>query len=555
LDINRNSASVDEQKSQEILASTEYKEYVRAIVSFENEKENFNSISISLEKQQKRLNELVNIQVLSKDKRIGSVEIESLVKEIENSQRQLETTYNKLKELKKVVEKVENENQEISTEMRILASNRKEPLIKIEVIKDEIISSGGFQITSTNKETNTDNKPIPMNVKTPSGLVYRVQIGAFRKPIPTNVYSQFTPVSGEQQSNGLTVYMAGYFNNSSNAINARKQIQTLGYSDAFIVAYCNGKKLTLGEARQLEARGECIPQGDNDFLVEISKNTKEAQSEQIASLNNESSTTIDTKSLFFTVQIGVYNKPINEKEKFPGLNEITSNVSPKKQLRYSTGKFSDLNSAKTRKNEAVATGISDAFIVAYYQGERITIAQANELISKNESIIYAQTQQTNTANKIDSVKYISDGNKYFETEKKKVKIEKIKYEINSKFEELPNDKLAYFNQYSFFQFDKESGKLISTEFSRNIDLADELKLSGLVAEVKVNQTDDKKSDVKIKELTGDLMDMLLRTNWVSSIESSQEISLILNSNFSTSENYTNLLKNTFDLKIENYDKK
>jgi hypothetical protein len=73
--------------------------------------------------------------------------------------------------------------------------------------------------------------------------------------------------------------------------------------------------------------------------------------------------------------------------------------------------------------------------------------------------------------------------------------------------------------------------------------------------VKVNQTDDKKSDVKIKELTGDLMDMLLRTNWVSSIESSQEISLILNSNFSTSENYTNLLKNTFDLKIENYDKK
>jgi hypothetical protein len=555
LDINRNSASIDEQKSQEILASTEYKEYVKAIVSFEKEKENFNSISISLEKQQKRLNELVNIQVLSKDKRIGSIEIESLVKEIENSQKQLETTYNKLKELKKVVEKVENENQEISTKMRILASNRKEPLTKIEVIKDEIISSGGFQITSTNKETNTDNKPIPMNVKTPSGLVYRVQIGAFRKPIPTNVYSQFTPVSGELQSNGLTVYMAGYFNNSSNAINARKQIQTLGYSDAFIVAYCNGKKLTLGEARQLEALGECIPQGDNEFLVEISKNTKDAQSEQLASLNNESSTTVDTKSLFFTVQIGVYNKPINEKEKFPGLNEITSNVSPKKQLRYSTGKFSDINSAKTRKNEAVATGISDAFIVAYYQGERITIAQANELISKNESIVYAQNQQTNTANKIDSVKYISDGNKYFETEKKEVKIEKIKYEINTKFEELPNEKLAYFNQYSFFQFDKESGKLISTEFSQNIDLADELKLSGLVAEVKVNQTVDKKSDVKIKELTGDLMDMLLRTNWVSSIESSQEISLILNSNFSTSENYTNLLKNTFDLKIENYDKK
>jgi hypothetical protein len=58
----------------------------------------------------------------------------------------------------------------------------------------------------------------------------------------------------------------------------------------------------------------------------------------------------------------------------------------------------------------------------------------------------------------------------------------------------------------------------------------------------------------MNELKGDLMDVILRTNWLNSIETSKEISLILNSRFSTKENYTNLLKNTFDLKIENYDK-
>jgi hypothetical protein len=119
--------------------------------------------------------------------------------------------------------------------------------------------------------------------------------------------------------------------------------------------------------------------------------------------------------------------------------------------------------------------------------------------------------------------------------------------------------MAYFNQYGFFQFDNETGKLFTTEFSKEADLADELKLSGLVSELKSTEEVNKIKLIKLDELNGDLIDLLLRTNWLNSIENSietsKEISLILNSRFSTNENYTNLLKNTFDLKIENYDKK
>jgi hypothetical protein len=557
LNLNDHSVSLDDQKSKEILSSNTYKEYVIALVAFQKEKESHTSISTTLINQQNKLNELVNIQVLSKDKRKGSVEIEMLIKEIEKSQKQQEASYNLLKERKKSVEKIELENQNISAELQTLAANRKEPLTKIEVVNDEIISSGGFELNTVSNTKTSDNAIIPINVKAPSGLIYRVQIGAFRKPLQNNVYSQFTPVSGELQQNGLTVYMAGYFNNSINAVNAKKQIQSLGYSDAFIVAYCNGKKLTLGEARQLESRGECIPQGDNTFLVEISKNTKQAILEQKTQSNIANSTisTVDTKSLFFTVQIGVYNKPIDEKQKFPGLTEINTTVSPKNQIRYATGMFSDLNSAKIRKNSAVQSGISDAFIVAYYQGERITIAKANELLAKNDELVYKQSKQTNLNISIDSVQYVENEKPLFELDKKVNKVERIKYKVNSNFEELPKEKLAYFNQYGLFQFDNETGTLLSTEFSREIDLKDELKLSGLVSEVKNNDKLDNTKSVQMDELKGDLMDVILRTNWLNSIETSKEISLILNSRISTMENYTNLLKNTFDLKIENYDKK
>ena len=557
LKLNDKSIFIDEEKSQEVLSSNAYKEYVNAVISFEQEKEYYDSISSSLEKKQKELNELVNIQVLTKNKRNGEVEIEKLIKEIEKNQTQQEIVYVKLKGLKKAVEKVEQENSMVAEEMKTLAANRKEPLTKIEVIKDEILASGGFEVSQKRSSPPSEETPVPMNVKAPSGLVYRVQIGAFRKPLQTNIYSQFTPVSGELQSNGLTVYMAGYFNNSTKAVNARKEIQALGYSDAFIIAYCNGKKLTLGEARQLEERGECISKGDNEFLVEISKNTREALSAQKTNpnINNSTASEIDTKSLFFTVQIGVYNKPINEKEKFPGLSEINSTVSPKKQIRYSTGKFLEINLAKERKNEAVQSGISDAFIVAYYQGERITIAQANELLAKNKDLLTIQSQQTKSADGIDSVKFVENEKKYFTPLKNEVKIEKIKYAVNTVFDELPKEKMAYFNKYGLFQFDNETGKLFTTEFSKDADLADELKLTGLVSELKSTEEVNKMKLIKLDELNGDLIDLLLRTNWLNSIETSKEISLILNSRFSTNENYTNLLKNTFDLKIENYDKK
>ena len=555
LKMEKETISIEEQKSQEILVSDSYKEYVTKIVQFEQEKENYDRLTKNLETQQNKLNELINVQVLTKDKRNGSVEIESLVKEIEKFQKLKESSYKKLEEIKKSVEKIEQKNSTISKEMKVLVANRKEPLTKIEISKDEILTSGGFEINTAINTASQENKRIPLNVKSPSGLIYRVQVGAFRKPLQNNVYSKFTPVSGELQQNGLTVYMAGYFNSSSNAINARKQIQSLGYSDAFIVAYCDGKKLTLGEARQLEARGECTPKGDNEFLVEISKNTQEALKEQNESVLTANSSTIDIKSLFFTVQIGVYNKPISEKEKFPGLTEISTSISPKKQIRYATGIFSDLNRAKTRKNEAVAKGISDAFIVAYYQGERITIAQATELLSKNESILYSGSHQSTNSSYNNSVQYVENDLKIFKETKPIGKIETIKYEVNAVFEELPLEKIAYFNKYGLFQFDAKSGKLRSTEFTRKIDLADDLKLSGLVTEIREDENTNKKNELKVNELNGDLMDVLLRTSWINSIESSKEISLILNTNFSSSENYTNLLKNTFQLKIENNDKK
>ena len=43
--------------------------------------------------------------------------------------------------------------------------------------------------------------------------------------------------------------MAGYFNNSSDAVGAQKQARSIGYSDAFVVAYCNDERLPFWKER------------------------------------------------------------------------------------------------------------------------------------------------------------------------------------------------------------------------------------------------------------------------------------------------------------------
>jgi hypothetical protein len=54
-------------------------------------------------------------------------------------------------------------------------------------------------------------KPIPVDVPLPGGVAYKIQLGAFRKPLPANTYKGLSPLSGERLSNGVTKYYAGLF--------------------------------------------------------------------------------------------------------------------------------------------------------------------------------------------------------------------------------------------------------------------------------------------------------------------------------------------------------
>ncbi|MFO0360152.1 MAG: hypothetical protein ACK50N_06600, partial [Flavobacteriales bacterium] len=92
------------------------------------------------------------------------------------------------------------------------------------------------------------------------------------------------------------------------------------------------------------------------------------------------------KGLFYTVQIGVYSKPVpatNIKNISPVNSELTAN----NKIRYTSGIYNNLDAAVNQRNVAKGLGINDAFITAYYNGEKITLSEADRLIKENGTTI------------------------------------------------------------------------------------------------------------------------------------------------------------------------
>ena len=547
---------LEEKKQLEITASQSYKNFVIALVDFEKTETKFEKTKDTINQIKAAIDREINNIVTNPNNVTHKKNVELLTIALQKQLKEKKNLTSGMLEQKNEILNIESGNKEIINEMRFLVVNKTEPLVKtISTPKNENIPLTGFDINQKKESNYNSSNPIPLNVKAPKGLVYRVQVGAFRKPIPQNLYSSFNPVSGELSPNGLTLYMAGYFNNAKNAVTARKQIQQLGYSDAFVVAYCDGEKITLGEARILESKGECIPLNSTNFILEIANNTKEALKEQKSietKPSNQNTTSNEpllqaSQKLFYTVQIAVYNQLINEKVKFPALNEIATTKISTGQIRYSTGRFSDLNSAKERKDKAIQSGIKDAFIVAYFKGDRITIAAAKDLLSQyGDSILFSNPTQEVFHS--EELAYQSSDKKYFAQDEVKATPIYHRYQSNDEFERFPIEKLAYFNQYGLFQYNPDSKKIESLSFKIENDLESSLKLSGYLSSLTYNPTYFS-TDIN-ESISGDLADFILRSHSIQRINSKENLQIEFEKSLILKENYTNLLKDTFQLNIK-----
>ena len=109
----------------------------------------------------------------------------------------------------------------------------------------------GFQILR--KSPYSAVNPFPEDKDLPRQLVYRIQVAAFSKPVQYDYFKGLMPITTEKVINtNITRYFAGLFETWEAAQSALNDVRNQGFSDAYIVAYFEGRKVSLNRAKNLE---------------------------------------------------------------------------------------------------------------------------------------------------------------------------------------------------------------------------------------------------------------------------------------------------------------
>ena len=192
-----------------------------------------------LEEKDKEITELQkkNVPDNPEEKKAFLQQIKQKEEEEVNIKTRLKETEEKLKEIAEL----------LKTEKKSPTKGKQE---------ETIFSKSLSPSQQNNKEVNDEigwGWQIILDPELPKGLVYKIQIGVYRKPISAEVFKGLTPVFGETMAEGIR-YSAGIFSKLNDAQQAKDYIKETGLTDAFIIAYHNGKKISVEEAKKQEQK-------------------------------------------------------------------------------------------------------------------------------------------------------------------------------------------------------------------------------------------------------------------------------------------------------------
>ncbi len=221
--------------------------------------------------------------------------------------------------------------------------------------------------------------PIPLDPGLPDGLVFKIQIGAFRRPIADDSFRNLQPISAETSRPGWLRYCVGMFKTFEPANLVRKELRKGEYKDAFVVVYYNGKRISLQEANSIldrqgnqtaylgEMRKEISALNQLDVIKSARPTTVRDEDEKMF-YGNSSAPHSSIQEAFgpleYTVQVGVYRN-----EKPPSVLAVLEPIyteSIKDGLyRFTSGRYEQRSEAERAKRMAIDAGVSDAFVTTF----------------------------------------------------------------------------------------------------------------------------------------------------------------------------------------------
>ncbi len=206
------------------------------------------------------------------------------------------------------------------------------------------------------------NRTFPVS----EGIYYTIQVGVYRTTRSSAQLFNIHPLFEDQLNNSLYRYCSGIYSELNDAVARRDQIRMMGVPDAFVVAYYKGKRIRIDEVAALKAvaKQHTLSQPQLSRIVEESK---------------------PVLPVAFRVQLVAYRREFTKEDiqRFEDLVKL-----PVEKLVNNAGLHilttiadSDFEKVRLLKQEIVARGIADAFITAYIDGKRASVAEARGMLT------------------------------------------------------------------------------------------------------------------------------------------------------------------------------
>jgi len=192
-----------------------------------------------------------------------------------------------------------------------------------------------------------------------SQVIYRVQIGAYKYKLSTNVFEDVPDLLVIKGNDGLTRYVSGSFPSLKKAAEHKIDLLLKGYEGAFVTAYRGGTRISLKDAGGA-VRGE-------EKMKERSETGM-----------------IDKDLVHFTIEIASFEGriPAQTLSDLMSVNNVRPIRSSNGITRYVYGSFGTQNEAENELNRFKDMGYSDAVVKGEFNGKIISAEEAQKLQSE-----------------------------------------------------------------------------------------------------------------------------------------------------------------------------
>ena len=264
---------------------------------------------------------------------------------------------------------MEDNNVEFQGIVEISSDDEIIPLKQLEI--DEIMNTPVVQPdkdlsseSSVNYDNELSSEYVPVIQPNDNSPTFRVQIGAFNRKIKKSIFKDILNVVGIKGNDGLYRFFSGSYTDKSKAASHKVDMTLTGYNDAFIVAFQNGKRISLKEAG-----------------FDVKKNF----SENLEVSSTPSENPIDSEMVRFKIQVGAFKEkvPADILVSFKKLGNVKAITNAGQgYTKYYMGDLTDYANAVRFRKKLVTNGIVDCFIVGEFKNNIITSKEARDLLGQ-----------------------------------------------------------------------------------------------------------------------------------------------------------------------------